>query len=178
MRVNDDQIKYQLPDHRLKILGSVIFGLLLFLCYTISKIEEEITLLDFLLIPTIVFLAFWFRSFLKRYSKVGFLINQSGLFNLDGSIICEIGDIERIDVSPYTFKSANGFIVILKTKSSFKSIPGLYWRLGNRLSIGGLVSKNESKFLSQTLLGFYEENEKKTGQNYSFINFDNKPAVD
>ena len=160
MGPNDDQIKYKLPDHRIKILGSVIFGLLLFLCYTISKIEEEVTSLEFLLIPTIVFLAIWFRSFLQRYSKVGFLINQSGLFNLDGSIVCEIGDIERIDVSPYTFKSANGFIVILKTKSSFKSIPGLYWRLGKRLSIGGLVSKNESKFLSHTLSGFLEKIEK------------------
>ena len=87
----------------------------------------------------------------------------SGLFNIDGSVICEIDDIERIDVSPYTFKSANGFIVILKTKSSFKSIPGLYWRLGKRLSIGGLVSKNESKFLSQTLLSFFEENKNKPG---------------
>ena len=161
MKVNDDQIKYKLPNHRIRILGSVIFGLLLFLCYTISKIEEEITSLDFLLIPTIVFLVLWFRRFLKRFSKVGFLINQSGLFNLDGSIICEIGDIEKIDVSPYTFKSANGFIVILKTKTSFKSIPGLYWRLGKRLSIGGLVSKTESKFLSQALLRFYEEKEKK-----------------
>ena len=161
MRVNDDEIKYKLPNHRIRILGSVIFGLLLFLCYTISKIEEEITSVDFLLIPTIVFLALWFTRFLKRYSKVGFLINQSGLFNLDGSIICEIGDIEIIDVSPYTFKSANGFIVILKTKNSFKLIPGLYWRLGKRLSIGGLVSKTESKFLSQALLRFYEEKEKK-----------------
>ena len=163
MTLNDDQIQYKLPSHRIKILGLVIFGLLLFLCYTISKIEEDLTLLDFLLIPTIIFLWLCFRKFLKRYSKVGFLINQSGLFNLDGSVICEIGDIERIDVSPYTFKSANGFIVILKTKSSFKSIPGLYWRLGKRISIGGLVSKNESKFLSQTLLGFFHETEKKTG---------------
>ena len=156
MELNDDQIQYKLPSHRIKILGSVIFGLLLFLCYTISKIEEEITSLDFLLIPTIVFLGLWFIRFLKRYSKIGFLINQSGLFNLDGSIICKMDDIERIDISPYTFKSANGFIVILKTKSSFNLTPGLYWRLGKRISIGGLVSKSESKFLSQTLLGFFE----------------------
>ena len=163
MGLNGDQIQYKLPSHRIKILGSVIFGLLLFLSYTVSNIEEEITFLDFLLIPTIVFLGLWFIRFLKRYSKIGFLINQSGLFNIDGSVICEIDDIERIDVSPYTFKSANGFIVILKTKSSFKSIPGLYWRLGKRLSIGGLVSKNESKFLSQTLLSFFEENKNKPG---------------
>ena len=145
------------------LLLSTGFGLLLFLSYTVSNIEEEITFLDFLLIPTIVFFGLWFIRFLKRYSKIGFLINQSGLFNIDGSVICKIDDIERIDVSPYTFKSANGFIVILKTKSSFKSIPGLYWRLGKRLSIGGLVSKNESKFLSQTLLSFFEENKNKPG---------------
>ena len=111
-----------------------------------------------LLIPIIVVLGLWLKRFLNRYSKIGFLINELGMFNLDESLIFKMDEIERIDVSPYTFKSANGFIILLKTKSSFKFIPGLYWRLGNRISIGGLVSKNESKFLSTTLLELYEQN--------------------
>jgi hypothetical protein len=154
MNQTDENIQYILPTHRIKILGFVIFGLILFLIYALSNINEKTILLDFLLIPALVGIGFWFRRFLRVYAKVGFNINESGLFNLDDTLICSITDIERVDVSPYTFKSANGFIIHLKTRSAFKFVPGLFWQVGRRISIGGMISKSESKYLSNTLISF------------------------
>ena len=156
MNQTDENIQYILPTHRIKILGFVIFGLILFLIYALSNINEKTSLLDFLLIPALVGIGFWFRRFLRVYAKVGFNINDSGLFNLDNTLICSITDIERVDVSPYTFKSANGFIIHLKTRSAFKFVPGLFWQVGRRISIGGMISKSESKYLSNTLISFIE----------------------
>ena len=164
MSDNSKNLKYELPGHRIKILGAAIFGLLLFLAYSIIKADPEISFTDFLMVPLMAIVALWFKRFLSRYSNVGFLLSRDGLCNLDKSLICKIEDIERIDVSPYTFKSANGFIVFSKTKSSFNSVPGLYWQLGNRISIGGLVSKNESKLLSGTLLSFFEDKNQKSSE--------------
>ena len=154
MNQTDENIQYILPTHRIKILGFVIFGLILFLIYALSNINEKTSLLDFLLIPALVGIGFWFRRFLRVYAKIGFNINDSGLFNLDNTLICSITDIERVDVSPYTFKSANGFIIHLKTRSAFKFVPGLFWQIGRRISIGGMISKSESKYLSNTLISF------------------------
>ena len=156
MNQTDENIQYILPTHRIKILGFVIFGLILFLIYALSNINEKTSLLDFLLIPALVGIGFWFRRFLRVYAKIGFNINESGLFNLDDTLICRIKDIERVDVSPYTFKSANGFIIYLKTRSAFKFVPGLFWQVGRRISIGGMISKSESKYLSNTLISFIE----------------------
>ena len=156
MNQTDENIQYILPTHRIKILGFVIFALILFLLYALSNINEQTTLLDFLLIPALVGIGFWFRRFLRVYAKVGFNINESGLFNLDDTLICSIIDIERVDVSPYTFKSANGFIIHLKTRRAFKFVPGLFWQVGRRISIGGMISKSESKYLSNTLISFIE----------------------
>ena len=156
MNQTNENIQYILPTHRIKILGFVIFGLILFLIYALSNINEKTTLLDFLLIPALVGIGFWFRRFLRVYAKIGFNINESGLFNLDGTLICSITDIERVDVSPYTFKSANGFIIHLKTRRAFKFVPGLFWQIGRRISIGGMISKSESKYLSNTLISFIE----------------------
>ena len=156
MNQTDENIQYILPTHRIKILGCVIFGLILFLIYALSNINEKTSLLDFLLIPALVGIGFWFRRFLRVYAKVGFNINDSGLFNLDNTLICSITDIERVDVSPYTFKSANGFIIHLKKRSAFKFVPGLFWQVGRRISIGGMISKSESKYLSNTLISFIE----------------------
>ncbi len=152
MSKKSETIRYELPNHRIKILFLTIFGLLLFLLYALSKLDEKISLFDFFLILLTIVLGIWLKRFLKKFSKIGFLINELGIFNLDESIICKIENIKKIDVSPYTFKSANGFIIFQKTKGSFKIVPGLYWRAGKRISIGGLISKNESKFLSSTLL--------------------------
>ena len=158
METHDENIIYVLPNHRMKFLGGAIFFLLVFLLYTLSELNNENTLMTFFLLLGLVLLALWFKRFLKRYSKVGFQINSTGLYDLETNLICKIDDIHKVDVSPYTFKSANGFIVFSKTKSKFRSVPGLYWRLGNRISIGGLISKNESKFLSTTLLALIDEN--------------------
>ena len=152
MNKESENIRYVVPSHRIKILGTIIFGLVLFLIYALSNIDRETTLLDFLLIPALVAIGFWFRRFLSQYSHIGFVINQKGLFNLDESLICTMEDIDRVDVSPYTFKSANGFIILLKTSAPFKFVPGLFWQLGKRISIGGMISKSESKYLSNTIL--------------------------
>ena len=154
MNQNCGNVRYVLPGHRIKILATVIFGLILFLFYALAQLDETITLLDFLLIPLMILVAFGFKNFLNKYSGIGLIINDRGFFNLDETIICRMDDIESVDISPYTFKSANGFIIHLKTKHPFKAVPGLYWQAGKRVSVGGLVSKSESKFLSGTLSEF------------------------
>ena len=156
MNQDNDNIQYVLPTHRIRILGFLIFGVIVFLIYALSNINEKTTLLDFLLIPALIAIGYWFRRFLRIYAKIGFNINSSGLFNLDNTLICSIAEIDRVDVSPYTFKSANGYIIHLKTKSGFKFVPGLFWQLGRRISIGGMISKSESKYLSNTLMSFVE----------------------
>lgn len=163
MDPNGESIRYIVPGHRIKILGTIIFGLVIFLIYSLSNINDETTLLDFLLIIPLIAVGFWFRRFLRLYTKIGFIINSSGLFHLDDTLICSITDIDRVDVSPYTFKSANGFIIHLKTESGFKFMPGLFWQLGRRVSIGGMISKSESKYLSNALAEFI--NHKKSNLN-------------
>ena len=157
MNEKNASVRYELPSHRIKILGSTIFGLVMFLLYALSRLNENVTFFDFLLISAAILIGLWFKKFLNKYSSVGFLLNEIGLLNLDETIICQMEDIKNVDVSPYTFKSANGFIIHLKAKRTFKSVPGLYWQLGKRISIGGLVSKSESKFLSGTLLQFHNQ---------------------
>ena len=156
----DGTVRYELPNHRVKLLAVTIFGLMLFLIYTLLKTSVESGKALLFLISIFLISTLWFKKFISQHPKVGFLLNQEGIFNLDNSIVCRIEDIETIDTSPYTFRSANGFIVFLRERSTFKIVPGLYWRLGNRISIGGLVSKAESKFLSTTMLNLMNTQKK------------------
>jgi hypothetical protein len=151
MQENQNSTKFILPGHRIKILGTIIAGLLCFLVYSVMILDNEITISDYLLTPIFVFILIFFKKFLRKYSLIGFSIENQGLFALDGRLICKITEIENVNVSPYTFKSANGFIIHLKNKNSFDWVPGLFWKFNKRISIGGLISKSESKLLSQAL---------------------------
>ena len=116
MSAEKENIKYILPSHRIKILGTTILGLLLFLIFTISNLDKHFSMSDLILLPVILFLIYWFKRLFIKYSKVGFLINKLGLFDLNENLICKIEDITSIDASPYTFKSANGFIILVEKK--------------------------------------------------------------
>lgn len=69
----------------------------------------------------------------------------------DGTLICRIADIHKIDRSFFAFKPSNGFLVTTKVSYPFKWAPGLWWRVGKRIGIGGVTPGSQSKILADTL---------------------------
>ena len=154
------EIKYVLPPYRIKLLGYLILSLFVFLIYSILKIQGEIHLSSLILLTTglIIVISFW--RFIKKYYKSGFLIQDEGIFLLNGSLLCKTSSIEAVDTSPYSFKSTNGFIIRLKESTSLAWSPGLFWKFKKRISIGGLVTKSESKWLSTSIITTLAEYER------------------
>jgi hypothetical protein len=69
----------------------------------------------------------------------------------DGTLICKTEDIRKIDRSFFAFKPSNGFLVILKTGYPTKWVPGLWWRLGKRIGVGGVTPGSHAKVMADTL---------------------------
>ncbi|MCY4333559.1 MAG: hypothetical protein OXC60_02665 [Litoreibacter sp.] len=69
----------------------------------------------------------------------------------DGTLICKIDDIHKVDRSFFAFKPSNGFLVTLKTKYPTAWIPGLWWRSGKRIGVGGVTPGASGKFMADTL---------------------------
>ena len=119
--------------------------------HSILQIDDQISFFDTLLIFLTVTSAIGFWRFIGRNSKAGFLIKEDSIFLLNGRILCNLSEIKEIDTSQYSFKSTNGFIIRLKENSHFDWSPGLFWKFKSRISIGGLITKSESKWLSTEL---------------------------
>lgn len=69
----------------------------------------------------------------------------------DGRVICRIEDIAKVDRSFFAFKPSNGFLLTLKTSYPNAWAPGLWWRVGKRVGVGGLTSGAEGKMMADTL---------------------------
>jgi hypothetical protein len=133
----------------LSFLGAILI-------YNAFKLEgssqQEEKIFFSILGSVILYLAFYFA----RKPKRGILFKADGLYELDGTLIRLLDEIKEVDVSPYSFKPANGFIIRLKERTDFGWAPGLWWKFNLRMTVGGMISKQESMYASQTITHLLE----------------------
>ncbi|NOD74975.1 MULTISPECIES: hypothetical protein [unclassified Ruegeria] len=79
-------------------------------------------------------------------------LTRSELRTGSGQIIAKVEDIETVDRGVFAFKPSNGFLVRMRHKASNKWAPGLWWRLGRRVGVGGMTAAAEAKFMSEALV--------------------------
>lgn len=78
-------------------------------------------------------------------------LTMEGLRCTDGTIIARMDDIEAVDRSIFAFKPSNGFLVKLKQPADRAWKPGLWWRFGRQLGIGGVTPVSEGKAMADIL---------------------------
>ena len=95
--------------------------------------------------------AFWLAQRMWKATDDTIELTQTELRTGAGRLIAKIEDIESIDQGVFAFKPSNGFL--LKTKKSAENswAPGLWWRLGRRVGVGGMTTAAETKFMLQLL---------------------------
>ncbi len=88
---------------------------------------------------------------LRRATRGKVVFRPDGLMDEDGRVLAHIDDIARVDRGALTFKPSNGFTVKLKSKQPRGWAPGLWWRYGRSLGVGGAVSAIQTKFMAEQI---------------------------
>jgi hypothetical protein len=68
-----------------------------------------------------------------------------------GRVLCRIEDIDHVQRGAFAFKPSNGFVVVLKSKAPRAWAPGLWWRIGRRIGVGGVTSAGAGKAMADVL---------------------------
>lgn len=84
-------------------------------------------------------------------------LTRSELRTATGCVIAEVADIESVDRGVFAFKPSNGFLVRTRTKGPNTWAPGLWWRMGHRIGVGGVTAASEAKFMSEMLTAMLVE---------------------
>ncbi|EPX80902.1 hypothetical protein [Litoreibacter arenae] len=89
----------------------------------------------------------------KMWQATGYMIEltEEELRLSNGDTIFRMDNVAKVDRSFFAFKPSNGFLVTLKTSQPFAWAPGLWWRFGKRVGVGGLTSGAEGKIMADTL---------------------------
>ena len=84
-------------------------------------------------------------------SREPIVLDEGGLRSGDGRPIAPIGDIASVDRALFSFKPSNGFLVRLRAPAPRAWVPGMWWRVGRRVGVGGVTGGARTKMLADVL---------------------------
>lgn len=84
-------------------------------------------------------------------SAVGIVLTADGLHQEDGRPIAPLDNIASVDRTLFSFKPSNGFIIRLRDPMGRGWVPGMWWRFGRRVGIGGVTGGADTKIVADAL---------------------------
>lgn len=93
----------------------------------------------------------WLATRMWMSTRYQIELTETELRCSDGNVIVRVEDVVAIDRGFFAFKPSNGFLIKAKHPASRIWHPGLCWRLGRRIGIGGMTPGSQSKAMSEIL---------------------------
>lgn len=88
---------------------------------------------------------------IRRSTDDGLELTRSELRTEKGVVLARIEDIEKVDRGTFAFKPSNGFLIRLKTRGSGGWVPGIWWRRGRYVGVGGVVPGGQAKAMAEIM---------------------------
>lgn len=95
--------------------------------------------------------ALWLAEKLRRATLGGIVLTAEGLFDTEGRELARLDQIKGVERGMFAMKPSNGFTVLLTEKPGNAWAPGLWWRLGRRLGVGGVTAAGQCKGMAEIL---------------------------
>jgi hypothetical protein len=95
--------------------------------------------------------ALWLAERLRRATMLIIELTETEVRDSSGAVLALMDDIKGVDRGAFAFKPSNGFTLVMKTKKPRSWAPGLWWRMGRRVGVGGVTSAGQSKFMAEQI---------------------------
>lgn len=93
----------------------------------------------------------WLTDKMRHATKTGVVLTTDDLRTTDGYVLVRIEEMTGVVRGSFSMKPTNGFSVLTKTRQTRAWAPGLWWRFGKRVGVGGVTAASQAKFMSETL---------------------------
>lgn len=68
-----------------------------------------------------------------------------------GQVLAQIADIVAVERGAFAMKPSNGFTLLLREKAPRAWVPGMWWRMGRRVGVGGTTGAGPAKFMAEQI---------------------------
>ena len=96
-------------------------------------------------------LALWMADRMRRATGYAIELTRTELRDSSGELIARVSDIEKVESGFFAFKPSHGFLVRTRTPATRIWRPGLWWRFGRRIGVGGVTPRSQTKFMAEML---------------------------
>ena len=95
--------------------------------------------------------ALWLAEQMRQATAQRVELTRAGLRDSDGTVIARLDEIEKVDRGILAFKPSNGFVIKTKTRGRGRLRPGLWWRVGRMIGVGGMTPVRQTKLMAELL---------------------------
>lgn len=137
------------PVRRVVAAGST--GLLGVILVYIAAAFPPADILWLLFLVAVGGVCLWWAWRVWQATAVKLELTRTELREETGRRLCAIDNVDRVDTSVFAFKPAAGFLIHLKEPMDRATAPGLWWRAGRRVAIGGATARGEGKAVAELI---------------------------
>ncbi|ABD56356.1 hypothetical protein [Jannaschia sp. CCS1] len=96
---------------------------------------------------------FWLGYTMWHASAREIELTRSELREVGGRVLCTVDNVARVDRGAFAFKPAGGFLIRLKEPHAPRVYaPGLWWRWGRTLAVGGVTARQDGKNVADMMI--------------------------
>jgi hypothetical protein len=95
--------------------------------------------------------AVWGAVRMWQATAIGLELTATELREDGGRVLARVAEIRDVSRGPLAFKPSNGFLLTLDRPGPRVWAPGLWWRVGRRVGVGGVTSRDEARFMAETI---------------------------
>jgi hypothetical protein len=96
-------------------------------------------------------LSFWGATGLWSATRDGLVLTREVLRTSSGEVLARVEDVQNVDRGAFAFKPSHGFLVTTTASGRRRWAPGLWWRAGRRVGVGGTLSGGETRAMAELL---------------------------
>ncbi len=101
----------------------------------------------------------------RLYQATGhaIILTRDALRDSGGRQLCKLDDIVAVERGAFAFKPSHGFLIRTKTRGGRAWAPGLWWRFGTRIGVGGATPAGQAKFMAEMLAAAIHDKQQNSG---------------
>ncbi len=97
--------------------------------------------------------ALWLAQKVFRTDAGAVMFDGERIYDDADTVLCHLDDVVDIERGFALFKPSGGFVLVLKSEVARGWSPGLWWRMGRRVGIGGATSSRACKHMADAITG-------------------------
>lgn len=95
--------------------------------------------------------ALWLAVRLWQSTKGMLILTNVALTDETGQVIARVDQIQAVNGGTFAFKPAGGFTLMTSEPAPGVWVPGMWWRLGRSVGVGGVIHRHEARYMAEAL---------------------------